>query len=67
MNDNQWLDGSLYPDAPPPDTLNTLPEQVDFLKRVYALPGILASCRKARCDGDRTNPSGFLLSMPAGY
>lgn len=36
MNDNQWLDGSLYPDMDPPDTLDTLPEQVDFLARLCA-------------------------------
>ncbi len=36
MNDNHWLDGSLYPDMDPPDTLDTLPEQVDFLARLCA-------------------------------
>ena len=36
MNDNQWLDGSLYPDMDPPDTLDTLPEQVDFLASLCA-------------------------------
>jgi len=34
MNDNSWLDGSLYPDVNVPDTLDSLPERVDFLARL---------------------------------
>lgn len=36
MNNNTWLDGSLYPDVIIPDTLQSLSEQVDFLARVCA-------------------------------
>jgi hypothetical protein len=31
-----WLDGSLYPDVPPPDDLPTLADRVDFLARLCA-------------------------------
>ncbi|MEW5986324.1 MAG: hypothetical protein AB1791_06795 [Chloroflexota bacterium] len=33
---NEWLDGSLYPDVEPPDTLSGVDEQVDFLARLCA-------------------------------
>jgi hypothetical protein len=38
MNDINipWLDGALYPDVDVPDTLETLPERVDFLARLCA-------------------------------
>mgnify|MGYP001586735083 CR=1 FL=1 len=38
MNDIEfpWLDGALYPDVDVPDTLETLPERVDFLARLCA-------------------------------
>ncbi len=29
-----WIDGSLYPDMPVPDTLDTLEDRVDFLARL---------------------------------
>lgn len=31
-----WLDGSLYPDQKPPDSLDTIAEQIDFLARLCA-------------------------------
>jgi len=31
---NQWLDGTLYPDIDPPDSLPTLADKVDFLARL---------------------------------
>ena len=31
-----WLDGALYPDVEPPETLDTLGERVDFLARLCA-------------------------------
>jgi len=36
MNHNPWLDGSLYPDAEVPDSLETLADRVDFLARLCA-------------------------------
>ena len=36
MNDIPWLDGALYPDVEVPDTLESLPERVDFLARLCA-------------------------------
>lgn len=35
MNNN-WLDGSLYPDVSVPDALETLADRVDFLVRLCA-------------------------------
>jgi hypothetical protein len=32
----RWLDGTLYPDVPPPDELTTMAERVDFLVRLCA-------------------------------
>jgi hypothetical protein len=32
--DNNWIDGTLYPDTEVPTTLETLPERVDFLARL---------------------------------
>jgi hypothetical protein len=29
-----WIDGSLYPDVEPPDTITTIEERIDFLSRV---------------------------------
>jgi hypothetical protein len=29
-----WIDGSVYPDQPVPERLETLPERVDYLVRV---------------------------------
>ncbi len=34
MNELSWLDTSLYPDVNPPERLETLAEQVDFLARL---------------------------------
>ena len=34
MDNAPWLDGALYPDVEIPDTLEDLPEQVDFLARL---------------------------------
>lgn len=34
MNENSWLDASLYPDTHPPERLETLAEQVDFIARL---------------------------------
>ncbi len=34
MNELFWLDTSLYPDVNPPERLDTLAEQVDFLARL---------------------------------
>jgi len=34
--DNDWLDGSLYPDVEPPAELKTLEEQIDFIARLCA-------------------------------
>ncbi len=31
-----WIDGTLYPDKPPPATLDTLAARVDFLVRLCA-------------------------------
>lgn len=31
-----WLDGSLYPDQEPPETITTLAQQIDFLARLCA-------------------------------
>ena len=31
-----WIDGSLYPDTEVPTSLDSLPEQVDFLARLCA-------------------------------
>jgi hypothetical protein len=36
MIDNPWLDGALYPDIDIPDSLESLPERVDFLARLCA-------------------------------
>jgi len=36
MNNSPWLDGALYPDMDVPDTLETLPDRVDFLARLCA-------------------------------
>jgi len=33
---DEWIDGALYPDMEPPNTLNGLNEQVDFLARLCA-------------------------------
>jgi len=32
--DNDWLDGTLYPDVDPPMTLSTLSDKVDFMARL---------------------------------
>ncbi|GAB4484794.1 MAG: hypothetical protein Fur0016_15730 [Anaerolineales bacterium] len=34
MSEISWLDASLYPDVNPPERLETLAEQVDFLARL---------------------------------
>ena len=31
-----WIDGSLYPDAEPPERLDTLAERIDFIARLCA-------------------------------
>ena len=31
-----WIDGALYPDTEPPETLETLADRVDFLARLCA-------------------------------
>lgn len=33
-NKNKWLDGSLYPDEPVPESITSLPEKIDFIARV---------------------------------
>ena len=35
-SESQWIDASLYPDADPPRTLDSLAERVDFLARLCA-------------------------------
>lgn len=34
--EQDWLDGALYPDMPPPERLTTLAERVDFVARLCA-------------------------------
>ena len=34
MTNTNWLDGSLYPDMEVPNTLENLPDKVDFLARL---------------------------------
>jgi len=34
MDDTSWLDGALYPDTEVPETLESIPERVDFLSRL---------------------------------
>jgi len=34
MSNPTWLDGALYPDTDVPETLETIPDQVDFLARL---------------------------------
>jgi hypothetical protein len=36
MNNFSWLDGTLYPDADIPDSLDTISKRVDFLARLCA-------------------------------
>jgi hypothetical protein len=36
MNENLWIDGSLYPDTEPPAVLASLADKVDFLARLCA-------------------------------
>jgi hypothetical protein len=31
---SSWIDGALYPDMEPPETLETLADRVDFLARL---------------------------------
>jgi len=33
-NQNNWIDGSLYPDQDVPDSLNTLTDRIDFIARL---------------------------------
>jgi len=33
---SSWIDGALYPDTEPPETLDTLADRVDFLARLCA-------------------------------
>jgi hypothetical protein len=33
---SSWIDGTLYPDTEPPETLETLADRVDFLARLCA-------------------------------
>ena len=33
-NNSDWIDGSLYPDRPVPDRIDTLGERIDFIARV---------------------------------
>jgi hypothetical protein len=33
---SSWIDGALYPDMNPPDTLETLADRMDFLARLCA-------------------------------
>ena len=34
IHKNSWIDGTLYPDVEPPNQLETLADQVDFLARL---------------------------------
>jgi hypothetical protein len=36
MHSNDWIDGALYPDTEPPEKLDTLADQIDFLSRLCA-------------------------------
>ncbi|MCL4869805.1 MAG: hypothetical protein KJ063_12630 [Anaerolineae bacterium] len=36
MSLHDWIDGSLYPETEPPENLDTLAEQIDFLSRLCA-------------------------------
>lgn len=36
MSTRNWIDGTLYPDMEPPDTLVALDDRVDFLARLCA-------------------------------
>ncbi len=36
MSTRNWIDGTLYPDVEPPDTLVALDDRVDFLARLCA-------------------------------
>jgi hypothetical protein len=31
---NNWIDGSLYPDEPVPESITSLPGKIDFIARV---------------------------------
>jgi len=35
-SDNDWFDGTLYPDVEPPNVFSTLSQKVDFLARLCA-------------------------------
>lgn len=74
---NDWLDGALYPDQNPPDTLANTADRVDFLARLCAAwdfgvlpePATIAEVRKpewrAAVDACRllTSPTYHLLRM----
>jgi len=32
--DSDWIDGSLYPDEPAPETLTALGDRIDFVARL---------------------------------
>jgi hypothetical protein len=36
MRSNDWIDGALYPDMEPPEKVETLAEQIEFLARLCA-------------------------------
>ena len=36
MTSIDWIDGALYPDVDPPDTLGNLDDRIDFLARLCA-------------------------------
>jgi len=51
---NNWIDGSLYPDEPVPESITSLPDKIDFIARVCSAwdfgllpdPETLAEIRK---------------------
>jgi hypothetical protein len=34
INRNIWIDGSLYPDEPVPESINSLSDRIDYIARV---------------------------------
>ena len=71
MKSIPWLDGSLYPDVDVPNTLQTLPERVDFLARLCSawdfglLPGADTISEIRREDWRPAVEACHLLTSPA--
>jgi len=71
MNNLPWLDGSLYPDADVPESLNTLADCVDFLARLCAswdfgvLPSIETIAEIRREDWKPAVDNCRLLTSPS--